>query len=317
MIPNSISVIVPTIGRADSLKQLLASLAGQSRQPDEVIVADGSSSDAVGQVTALPEWRSRGLVVRHIRVQPPNAVRQRVAAIGESHGEFLMLLDDDVVLEPDCLAQLHGTLNSEPGVVGAFADFNNQSWPMPTRVWRFYLRHVLGLAEGEWQGRVVGPLLRFGYNPAPAQAQPMEWLGTCNTLIRRSSYDRVGGFSHFFLHRCTMNEDVDLGIKISSVGRIVFCPAARMGHFHAPGGRVSPAVAAEDDLYNRFLVMRRTQGRTALASFGLTFMYFAVETASNFGGAVLRFKANGFGARLWGRTRALARILAGQASRAR
>jgi len=312
---NSISVIVPTIGRADSLNQLLTSLAAQSHKPDEVIVADGSDTDAVRQVTAVPEWNRQGLVVRHIAVHPPNAVRQRVAAIAESQGEFLLLLDDDVVLEPDCVAQLMAAIAHDAGVVAAFADFNNQSWAMPTRAWHFYLRHVLGMAEGSWQGRVVGPLLRFGYDPPPAQAQPMEWLGTCNTMIRRSAYDQVGGFSDFFLYRCTMNEDVDLGIKISSVGRIVFCPAARMGHFHAPGGRVSPAVAAEDDLYNRFLVMRRTQGRPVLASFGLTLMFFLVETASNLGGSLLRFKANGFGARLWGRLRALARILAGQPSR--
>ncbi len=315
MIANSISVIVPTIGRAESLAQLLTSLAAQSLRPGEVIVADGSSTADVTKVIARPEWASQGLNVRRVAVHPPNAVRQRVAAIALSAAEYLLLLDDDVVLEPDCVEQLLAVLANQPGVVGAFADFNNQSWSMPTRAWHFYLRHVLGMEEGAWQGRVVGPLLRFGYNPAPPQVRPIEWLGTCNTMIRRTAYDQVGGFSDFFLHRCTMNEDVDLGLKISSVGTIVFCPAARMGHFQAAGGRVSPAVAAEDDLYNRYLVMHRTQGRTALASFGLALLYFSVETASNVGGSLLRFRANGLGARAWGRLRALGRILAGQPSR--
>jgi len=65
------------------------------------------------------------------------------------------------------------------GVVGVFGDFNNQSWPMPTRVWHFYLRHSPRNEGGaEWQGRVVGPLLRFGYHPVPGDVMPMEWMGT-------------------------------------------------------------------------------------------------------------------------------------------
>ena len=67
-------------------------------------------------------------------------------------------------------------------------------------------------------------------------------------MIRRTAYDKVGGFSNFFLHRCTMNEDVDLGLRLTRVGRIVFCPSARMGHFQTPGGRLSPMNVAEDEL---------------------------------------------------------------------
>ena len=304
-----ITAIVPTIGRPESLALLLRSLALQSRRPDEIVVADASVGDAVACVIARPIWASQGLNVRRIPVRPPNAVRQRVAAIAESDGEYLLFLDDDVVLEPDCVEQLLGHLAQNTSVVGAFADFNNQSWPLPTRAWRFYLRYILGMKDGAWQGRVVGPLLRFGYNPVPGDASPMAWLGTCNTMIRRSAYDQAGGFSDFFLHRCTINEDVDLGLKIAKVGAIVFCPSARMGHFHAPGGRVSAAIAAEDDLYNRYLVMRHTQGRSARSAFALVTLFLVVETVSNLGGAILRFRGGGFGARLYGRCRAMVRIL--------
>lgn len=311
-----ITAIVPTIGRPESLALLLRSLALQSRRPDEIVVADASVGDAVACVIARPLWASQGLNVRRIPVRPPNAVRQRVAAIAESDGEYLLFLDDDVVLEPECVEQLLGHLAQNTSVVGAFADFNNQSWPLPTRAWRFYLRYILGMKDGAWQGRVVGPLLRFGYNPVPGDASPMAWLGTCNTMIRRSAYDQAGGFSDFFLHRCTINEDVDLGLKIAKVGAIVFCPSARMGHFHAPGGRVSAAIAAEDDLYNRYLVMRHTQRRSARSAFALVTLFLVVETVSNLGGAILRFRGGGFGARLYGRCRAMVRILVSASPRA-
>ncbi len=226
-----------------------------------MIVADGGEDGATAEVAADSRWLASGLNVRRICVRPPNAVRQRVAAIRSSRGEFLFLLDDDVVLEPDCVEEMLIVLRTAPEAVAVTADFSNCQWPQPTRVWRFYLRRVLGLAEGEWQGRVLGPLLRFGFNPVPADCRRIHWLGAGNSMVRRSAYEQVGGFSNFFLHRSSMNEDVDLGLKLSRVGPILFCPRARMAHHQSPNGRVSVSMAAEDDLFNRFLILRRTVGK--------------------------------------------------------
>jgi len=306
---EQVSVIVPTIGRPDSLRRMLESLCRQTAKVHEVIVADGSQTNQTQSLVRNPHWQDQGLFVDWIRVQPPNAVRQRQAAIQKSQGNLLLLLDDDVVLEPDCVEQMISAMRGASDIVGVFADFTNQAWPMPTRAWRFYMRYILGMKDGEWQGKVVGPLLRFGYNPPPQGVAPIEWLGTCNTMVRREAYQRVGGFSDFFLHRCTMNEDVDLGLKISAIGRIVFCSAARMAHIHAPGGRVSAAIAAEDDLYNRYYILRRTLKRSFPTAVGLIFLFVGIESVSNVLGCLRRCRINGLAARVWGRLRALARIV--------
>lgn len=303
---SKVSVIVPTIGRPDALRELLESLRNQTVAIREVIVADGSNGTDTDRLTRDPAWSA--VSVRRIDVHPPNAVRQRQAAIAAATGDYVLFLDDDVVLERDCVERMVETLDAQPSIVGVVANFNNQTWPMPTRAWRLYLRAV-GVADGDWQGRVVGPLLRFGYEPVPTALVPMEWLSTCNTMIRRAAYESVGGFSDFFLHRCTMNEDVDLGLKLSRAGQIVLNPAARLGHFHAPSGRVTPQIAAEDDLYNRYLIMRRTQHRSAAAAFGLVLVFFGIETASNLAGTLRRGRGDGLSARTSGRLRAIARIL--------
>ena len=308
-IQGSVSVIVPTIGRAASLQRMLESLCRQSTKPDEVIIADGSSGIETASLVTNERWKREKLHIKRLRVTPPNAVRQRVAAIAEARSEYLLLLDDDVVLEPDCIEKMVEILRQDGSVVGVVADLNNQSWPGPTLAWRLYLRHILGMRKEEWQGCVVGPLLRFCYNPVPKKLMPMQWLSTNNTMIRRCVYHEAGGFSNFFLHRSTINEDIDLGLKISKFGQIVFCPDARMGHFHDPAGRVSLKIAAEDDLYNRYLVMRITQERSAIAAFALVVLYFNIESASNFVGCLLRLRCEGFWSRLCGRTCALFRIM--------
>lgn len=299
-----ISAIVPTIGRVDSLNALLESLARQSCHVDEVIVASADRQTC--------EWIERSRyagLVRCIAVSPPNAVRQRMAAIDIARGDYLLLLDDDVVLETDCVQHMLALLKSSDDVAAVTADFNNQTWPDPTRIWQLYLRHVLNLEHEDWQGRVVGPLLRFGFNPVPDGPRTMEWLGSGSSMVRRSAFVSAGGFSDFFLHRCTINEDVDLGLKLRRVGRILFCPDARMAHHHAPGGRVTRFVAAEDDLFNRYFILRRTLGMSLMNAFGLVLLYFSVETSSQFLGCVRRLNFRGFAGQLGGRLRAFGRIL--------
>lgn len=304
----TISAIVPTIGRVESLTALLEALAGQTRRPDEIIVADGSSDQKVSDVVLSARWRDLGLAVRHVRVSPPNAVRQREAAIAQSAGALLLLLDDDVVPEPGCVSVLESCLEAT-GAVAVSADFSNQDWPPPTTLWRWYLT-LTGVTGSSWQGRVVGPLLRFGHRPVPDAPAPMAWIGSGNSLVRRDAYQRAGGFSTFFLHRSTVNEDVDLGIKLSRLGSIYLCGRARMAHMQAPGGRAPVGVVAEDDLFNRYCVLRHTLGYSGARSAWLVLIYFAIETLSSLAASLRHFRSNGFAARLAGRTRALLRIAA-------
>ena len=305
----TISVIVPTIGRPESLHALLCSLAQQSRLPTEVIIADGSSTSAIEELIETHRKGSKTLSLKHVRVTPPNAVSQRKAAIEAATGNLLLFLDDDVVLDVDCINNLSTTLLNHDNIVATVADFNNQSWSRPTLAWRLYLRFVYNLSGASLQGRVLGPLLRFGYFDKPDEPSPIEWIATCNSLVRRTAYDQSGGFSDFFLHRCTMNEDVDLGIKLGRYGKILFCPNATLAHHHAPGGRVAPSSVAEDDVFNRYKVLHHTLQRSRLQSLNLVCQFVAIETLSNIFGVFRHFRANGFGSRLIGRLRGLAKAL--------
>lgn len=307
--PPALSVIVPTIGRPQSLERLLESLRMQTVRAHEVIVADGSGVTATRDLCAAGKWAECGLAIRWMPVTPPSAVRQRVVAIAEARGSLLLLLDDDVVLEPLCVEEMLRTIEGADDIVAVCADFNNMRWPGPTRAWRLLLRFGMGLREGEWQGRVLGPLLRFGYDPVPATTQPIEWFGAGHTLLRLDAYRRVGGFSSFFLDRSSMNEDVDLALKLGREGRIVFCPSARMAHLHASEGRVSSSAAATDDLFNRFWVLHATVGQSRLKAFGWIAAFFLVETAANVASVVAGRPPKGEWARFRGRAAAVGRIL--------
>ena len=82
-----------------------------------------------------------------------------------------------------------------------------------------------------------------------------------------------------------------------------------MAHHHAPGGRVTRFLAAEDDLFNRYFILRRTLGHHFLRAFSLVALYFGVETTIQFLGCVRRLNFRGFAEQLGGRLRAFGRIL--------
>ena len=72
-----------------------------------------------------------------------------------------MFLDDDVILEPNCIENMTGVITSAEDIVGVVSDFNNQLWPNPTTAWRWYLHAFHGVYDGQWNGRVVGPYIAF------------------------------------------------------------------------------------------------------------------------------------------------------------
>jgi glycosyltransferase involved in cell wall biosynthesis len=71
---NRIAFVVPTKDRPDDLRKMLASLAQQTRRPDQVIVVDGSDPEVRRVVD-----EAHSLDVEYVREFPPSLARQRNA----------------------------------------------------------------------------------------------------------------------------------------------------------------------------------------------------------------------------------------------
>jgi 4,4'-diaponeurosporenoate glycosyltransferase len=105
-----VSVLIPARNEAATLPHLLAALAGQRRQPDEVIVVDDHSSDHTAAI-ARGAATTTGLPITVIQPPPlpqgwcgkPWALHHGVAA---SSGEVLVFFDADTEPGPDCLERL-------------------------------------------------------------------------------------------------------------------------------------------------------------------------------------------------------------------
>lgn len=98
-----VSVIVTVKNEGEAIRPLLDSLIQQTREPDEVVICDGGSTDNTLEVLeAYKTW-----LPLHIVVAPgANISAGRNVAIAAAHGEIIAATDAGVVLAPYWLEDL-------------------------------------------------------------------------------------------------------------------------------------------------------------------------------------------------------------------
>jgi glycosyltransferase involved in cell wall biosynthesis len=104
----TISVITTVYNERRHIERLLTSLADQTRQPDEVVICDGGSTD--GTVEVIQRWVAHHpdrLPKLSVLVEPgANISRGRNLAIDAATGPLIAATDAGVILAPTWLAAL-------------------------------------------------------------------------------------------------------------------------------------------------------------------------------------------------------------------
>lgn len=116
-----VSVVATVFNEGPSIRQLLDSLAAQTRSPDEVVVVDGGSADDT--VSVLQAYADEGRLPMRILVEPgANISRGRNVAIAAASGDVIASTDAGVWLSPEWLAELTVPFESQspPHVVAGF-----------------------------------------------------------------------------------------------------------------------------------------------------------------------------------------------------
>lgn len=137
-----ISVAMCTYNGRRFLSEQLASIARQTRLPDEMVVCDDGSTDATAEIVENFA-RSVPFPVRFIR-NPRNlgSTKNFEQAIGLCSGELIALSDQDDIWMPDKLARQAEMLELDPSLGAVFTDaelVDDQSQPIGKRLWRSIL----------------------------------------------------------------------------------------------------------------------------------------------------------------------------------
>jgi len=256
-VQESISAIIPTIGRPEYLRKSLASLAAQTVPVAEVLVVHAGPADGTREVVLDPAWERLGLGCRYFQAARACAAEQRNFAVGKARYGWLLLAEDDVEYETTWVEELLRVLKDDTQAAAAMGRLTSHPFSPPSALWRWYHRLVASPGPHEGPGRVVGAAVQNGFLDFGTTPLPSEWIGGGVTLVRRSAFEAVGGFARYF-EGSSPGEDVDLGYRMSRNWKVYFVPTAK-AHHHQAGAR-------RDSIYRQnFLRMRSRYAITRYA----------------------------------------------------
>jgi len=224
-----LSIVIVNWNTRDLLLGALTSIYGAPPAfPFEVIVADNASSD--GSANAVRRDFPQAVVIAN--TDNSGYARGNNQGIAASAGEFVLLLNPDVVLPPGGLGQAVAVLTARPdaGALGVrlvnpdgTVQPSVRGFPAPLSV----LWEALGLSRVFPRSRLFGAyrMTWFGYDHEAEVDQPM---GTF-LLMRRAALDAIGlldeRFPIFF-------NEVDWCYRARRGGwKILFTPAVEVVHY--------------------------------------------------------------------------------------
>ena len=200
----NVSVVTPCRNAAAYLPAALASVAAQTRPPDEVLlIDDGSGDDSVA--VARRSAAECGLRLRVFRGAWGNAGAARNVGLRHARGDWVALLDADDLWEPDHLEQAERVLSNTAGggsaTAGDVAYMANHRWlrgdavePLPENQRPKFADDAAGLPHA-----VFPKLMAAGFH-----------FGHSTVLYRADRVRAVGGFDASQVRR----HDLDLWLRV-------------------------------------------------------------------------------------------------------
>ena len=194
----SVSLIFTVRNEESALPTLLTSLEAQERPPDEIVIADGGSTD--GTVPLLRAYAAARQHVSLLEVPGANIAEGRNAAIRAATGDVIAVTDAGVSLPTYWLAELVRPLENRPEV-----------------------DMVSGYSRPDPHTRFEA-LLAATTLPLVSEVREDSYLASSRSVaFRRELWEKAGGYPEW-LDYC---EDVVFDLNSKAVGaHVVFQPAA-------------------------------------------------------------------------------------------
>jgi len=222
-----ISVIIPTKGRAERLREALDSLNAQTFTISELILVDDSALEGFQQNEEIVSEflrQGRSFPVVHIKGRGKGAADARNQGAEQSTGEILSFIDDDVCLDKDYYRNLVQSFG-DPAVAGVTGVITNLH--VPSRKWLLFSQ-IFFLST---VSRRHGQMRRSGYPCYLLDAErPVQVavMSGCNMSFRRDV------FTQFLFDPALSNysylEDADLSHRVSRGHRLLLHPGCRLEH---------------------------------------------------------------------------------------
>jgi len=268
---KTLSVILPTLGRSDEVRNLLAYLREQTRQPEEVIVIDQNNP-----CLPISDWSSGLPRVNHIRSEKKGWAHNVNLGIHAAKCELVLILDDDIIPERRLIEEHVAAFTEEAvadgqvSVAGRVEQPSGDLDPAKIREVGRYWR---------WTG-----LFAANFNARKRQYVQMAPGG--NVSFLRSVLLEIGGFDIGFDIGNGNFVETDGCLTVTERGyKMLFVPEASVKHLQAPRGGWRLTDKAQHTYYfvrNGFHLYRKHSPKLGQPIFAVRMAaYVAAKSAYN------------------------------------
>lgn len=217
--PQGVTVVIPTINRADVLVDTVRDMLAQQLDDYEIVIVD--QSDQVNERVLAMARASTGVSVRYFTADFKGLPQARNFGWRQATKDIVLYVDDDIRTGPD-LARRHlqchiekgadmvaGGIDEAKGDKDAAGKTGSLNWWTATPVGNF---HFL---ERGWCIQAKG----------------------ANFSIRRHVLGMIGGFDEALSLGAALYEETEIALRLRTHGgRTFFEPCARILHLSAPMG---------------------------------------------------------------------------------
>ena len=217
-----IGVVVCTYNRKEALRNALDSLIHQETEGAftfEILIVDDGSTDGTEDVLKEIIKNTSAIPIRYVHKEGAGIADARNRGVREARGRCIAFFDDDQWAEPRWLLELYKVaVESEADCVGGtvLLDLPDSAKLNLSPFCRSALRESLLGYEPERYSEKVG-------------------LSTCNVIIRRELFERVGTFDASLL---TGGEDPDFFWRASKQGAEMWHAPKAIVHHIIPESRL-------------------------------------------------------------------------------
>ncbi len=207
-----VSVIIVTYNSAQYIEACIRSVLKLTWKPIEIIVYDNNSLDAT---TSLLSAYSQSISIvksaKNIGYAGGNN-----AAVHHARGEYILILNPDTVIDPDCIRPLVRAIEQDRLIAACQPAVYLMKAPHQLNL-TGKLSHYLGF---DW-------LRDYQSVKLPLGGEIQSLSGSC-FLMRRNQFQKIGGFDElFFLYF----EDTDLSWRLRQLGfKLMFVPTSKLYH---------------------------------------------------------------------------------------
>ncbi len=189
------SIIVPVYNRPDEVDELLGSLAEQTEKDFEVIIVEDGSSVTCEKVC---NGYKATLDIHYFMKENSGPGQSRNYGVARAKGEYVIILDSDVVLPPGYIESVSDELEKAPADAFGGPDKAHSSFTDIQKAISYSMTSFF--TTGGIRGSKKKKLDKF-------------YPRSFNMGVRRDVYNKLGGFS-----KMRFGEDIDFSIRIFKAG---------------------------------------------------------------------------------------------------